>query len=227
MFNTLNHIALILDGNKRWAKKNNLSNFEGYTKGFQNIRNFVNYSLSVNLNYLTIFALSSENFNRSSLDLIYKIIYNNFSELFNELINENGVKIKIFGSRENLPNKIKGIFEKIEQESYNNKKLSLNIAFNYGFKDEIKSFAYKIQNSDQKINIKNEKEINELFYLGSIPDPDLLIRTGGYQRLSNFIMHNLTYTELFFTKTLWPDFSENEFKSIIKSFYKINRKYGL
>ena len=227
MFNTLNHIALILDGNKRWAKNNNFSNFEGYSKGFQNIRNFVNYSLSINLNYLTIFALSSENFNRSSIDLIYKIIYNNFSQLFNELINENGVKVKIFGSRENLPNKIKGIFEKIEQESYNNKKLNLNIAFNYGFKDEIKSFAYKIQNSIQKININNEKEINELFYLGSIPDPDLLIRTGGYQRLSNFIMHNLTYTELFFTKTLWPDFSEKEFKSIIESFYKINRKYGL
>ncbi len=227
MFNTLNHIALILDGNKRWAKNNNFSNFEGYSKGFENIRNFVNYSLSINLNYLTIFALSSENFNRSSIDLIYKIIYNNFSQLFNELINENGVKIKIFGSRENLPNKIKGIFEKIEQQSYNNKKLNLNIAFNYGFKDEIKSFAYKIQNSDQKINIENEKEINELFYLGSIPDPDLLIRTGGYQRLSNFIMHNLTYTELFFTKTLWPDFSEKEFKSIIKLFYKINRKYGL
>ena len=227
MFNTLNHIALILDGNKRWAKNNNFSNFEGYSKGFQNIRNFVNYSLSINLNYLTIFALSSENFNRSSIDLIYKIIYNNFSQLFNELINENEVKIKIFGSRENLPDKIIGIFEKIEQESYNNKKLNLNIAFNYGFKDEIKSFAYKIQNSNPKIDIKNKKEINELFYLGSIPDPDLLIRTGGYQRLSNFIMHNLTYTELFFTKTLWPDFSEKEFKSIIESFYKINRKYGL
>ena len=78
MFNTLNHIALILDGNKRWAKNNNFSNFEGYSKGFQNIKNFVNYSLSINLNYLTIFALSSENFNRSSIDLIYKIIYNNF-----------------------------------------------------------------------------------------------------------------------------------------------------
>ena len=227
MFNNLDHIALILDGNKRWAKKNNLSNFEGYTKGFENIKNFVKYSLSVNINHLTIFALSSENFNRSSLDIIYKIIYENFSQILNELINDNGVKIKIFGLRENLPKKIINIFEKTEEESFNNKKLNLNIAFNYGFKDEIKSIIYKLRKSSLEINIENEKEINELFCLGSIPDPDLLIRTGGYQRLSNFIMHKLTYTELFFTNTLWPEFSEKEFKSIIEAYYKINRKYGL
>tara|TARA_A100001011_G_scaffold13319_1_gene14205 strand:- start:6667 stop:7350 length:684 start_codon:yes stop_codon:yes gene_type:complete len=225
--NNLNHIALILDGNKRWARKNNRSSLYGYTKGFENIKNLVSYSLSAKLSNLTVFALSSENFNRSSINLIYDIIINNFSNTFNELVKEKGVKITIFGSRKNLPNNIIEIFETIESSSSNNKNLNLNIAFNYGFKNEIKNILKKI--TDKKINIKldDEKNINNLFNLGSLPDPDILIRTGGYKRLSNFIMYNLTYTELFFTETLWPDFSEKEFISIINEYLKINRKYGL
>ncbi len=227
MSNNLNHIALILDGNKRWARKNNRSSLYGYTKGFENIKNLVSYSLSAKLSNLTVFALSSENFNRSSINLIYDIIINNFSNTFNELVKEKGVKITIFGSRKNLPNNIIEIFETIESSSSNNKNLNLNIAFNYGFKNEIKNILKKI--TDKKINIKldDEKNINNLFNLGSLPDPDILIRTGGYKRLSNFIMYNLTYTELFFTETLWPDFSEKEFISIINEYLKINRKYGL
>ena len=227
MSNNLNHIALILDGNKRWARKNNRSSLYGYTKGFENIKNLVSYSLSAKLSNLTVFALSSENFNRSSINLIYDIIINNFSKTFNELVKEKGVKITIFGSRKNLPNNIIEIFETIESSSSNNKNLNLNIAFNYGFKNEIKNILKKI--TDKKINIKldDEKNINNLFNLGSLPDPDILIRTGGYKRLSNFIMYNLTYTELFFTETLWPDFSEKEFISIINEYLKINRKYGL
>ena len=227
MSNNLDHIALILDGNKRWAKKNNLANAKGYTKGFENIKNIVNFSLSNNLKYLTIFTLSSENYNRSTVNIIYEIIYDNFSRLFDELIKNNGIQINIFGSRENLPKKIIKIFQDIETKSVNNKKLHLNIAFNYGFKDEIKYVLNKIKVNKSKIDLNNEEDIKQLFYIGSLPDPDLLIRTGGYQRLSNFIMYNLTYTELFFTKTLWPDFSEIEFKSIIDQYLKINRKYGL
>ncbi len=227
MYNNLGHIALILDGNKRWAKKNKFSNIHGYTKGFENIKKLVKYSLSKNITHLTIFALSSENFNRSSINIIYQIIYDNFSNILNDLVNENGVRIKIFGSRQELPNKILEIFKNIENISSNNKALNLNIAFNYGFKNEIKNILNKIQSKKYLINIKDDNEINKLFEIGSIPDPDLLIRTGGYQRLSNFVMYNLTYTELFFTKTLWPDFSEEEFHSIIDQYSKIKRKYGL
>ena len=227
MYNNLDHIALILDGNKRWAKKNKYTTLHGYTKGFENIKNLVKYSLSINLSNLTIFTLSSENFNRTSINVIYDIIYNNFSKNFEELIKNNGVKIRIFGSRDNLPNKIKKIFKDIENTSSLNNNLNLNIAFNYGFKNEIINILKKVKKNNIMINLNNESEINKLFDLGSIPDPDILIRTGGYQRLSNFIMYKLTYTELFFTKTLWPDFSENEFKSIINEYYKINRKYGL
>ncbi len=227
MLNKLNHIALILDGNKRWAKKNKLSYINGYTKGFENIKNLATYSLSRQVANLTIFALSSENFNRSSINVIYDIIYNNFSKTFNDLVKEKGIKIKIFGSRKNLPHKILEIFQNIEESSLNNKNLNLNIAFNYGFKNEIKNIITNIIKKGKNIKLNNEKDIDNLFFLGSFPDPDILIRTGGYKRLSNFIMYNLTYTELFFTETLWPDFSEKEFNLIINQYLNINRKYGL
>ena len=227
MYNNLDHIALILDGNKRWAKKNNFSSSYGYSKGFENIKKLVNYSLSINLSNLTIFALSSENFNRSSVNIIYDIIYDNFSKTFDELIKNKGVKVNIFGSREKLPNRIKEIFNTIENNSSANRSLNLNIAFNYGFKEEIKNVLKKFKNIKNTIDINNDNQIKKLFYLGSIPDPDILIRTGGYQRLSNFIMFNLTYTELFFTNTLWPDFSKKELQNIIDNFFKIKRKYGL
>ena len=225
--NKLEHIAFILDGNKRWAKKNNFSSIVGYSKGFENIKNLVNFSLKIKLKNLTLYALSSENFHRSSLDLIYDIIYKNFSKYFEDLVVDNDVKIKIFGSRKNLPNKILDIFENIEKLSLNNSTLNLNIAFNYGFKHEIKNVLKKVRNNSLEINLNNEQEIDKLFDIGKFPDPDILIRTGGYKRLSNFIMYNLTYTELFFTDTLWPDFSEEEFNNIIEKYSNIRRKYGL
>ena len=225
--NKLEHIAFILDGNKRWAKKNNFSSIVGYSKGFENIKNLVNFSLKIKLKNLTLYALSSENFHRSSLDLIYDIIYKNFSKYFEDLVVDNDVKIKIFGSRKNLPNKILDIFENIEKLSLNNSTLNLNIAFNYGFKHEIKKILKKVKNNNLDINLNNEQEIDKLFDIGKFPDPDILIRTGGYKRLSNFIMYNLTYTEFFFTDTLWPDFSEEEFNNIIEEYSNIRRKYGL
>ncbi len=227
MYNNLDHIALILDGNKRWAKKNKLKNFEGYLKGFENIKKLVKYSLDLKISNLTIFTLSSENFHRSSINIIYNIIYENFSNILDELVKDNGVKIKIFGSRNNLPKKIVDIFDHSEKISSKNNSLNLNIAFNYGFKNEIKEIFKKINGRKVKINFENDKEVEKLFFLGSFPDPDLLIRTGGYQRLSNFIMYKLTYTELFFTETLWPDFTEKEFKSIIIDYHRVRRKYGL
>ena len=208
------------------GKKNKLNNIDGYSKGFENIENFVKYSLNINLSNLTIFTLSSENFKRSSINIIYKIIYDNFNKIFNELVKNKGVKVKIFGSRDNLPSKIVKIFNEIELESSNNNKLNLNIAFNYGFKEEIKNIFNKIKNINLENNFENENSIRSLFYLGNLPDPDLLIRTGGYQRLSNFIMYNLTYTELF----LQIHYGLNLLKriqKIIEKFMSINRKYGL
>ncbi len=225
--NKLSHIAFILDGNKRWAEKNNYSKGEGYKKGFENIKKIVDHTLSLQISNLTLFTLSSENFNRPSLNIIYEIIYNNFSKLFDDLVNKKNIKIKIFGSRKNLPKKIIDIFYEAENFRTNNNSLNLNIAFNYGFKDEVKEVLKKFKKKFNTLNLENELEVKELFSLGLIDDPDILIRTGGYKRLSNFIMYNLTYTELFFTNTLWPEFSINEYDNIIKDYTNISRKYGL
>ena len=143
------------------------------------------------------------------------------------MVIDNGVRIRIFGSRKNLPNKILDIFENIEKLSLNNSTLNLNIAFNYGFKHEIKKVLNEVKNNSLEIDLNNEQEIDKLFDIGKFPDPDILVRTGGHKRLSNFIMYNLTYTELVFTETLWPDFSEKEFNLIINQYLNIDRKYGL
>ena len=225
--NKLSHIAFILDGNKRWAEKNNYSKVEGYKKGFENIKKIVDHTLSLKISNLTLFTLSSENFNRPSLAIIYEIIYNNFSKLFDDLVTKKNIKIKIFGSRKNLPKKIIDIFYEAENFHSTSNSLNLNIAFNYGFKDEITQVLKEFKKKINTLNLENELEIKELFSLGLIDDPDILIRTGGYKRLSNFIMYNLTYTELFFTNTLWPEFSINEYDNIIKDYTNISRKYGL
>ncbi len=225
--NKLSHVAFILDGNKRWAKKNNHSKINGYKNGFDKIKDIINLSLKIKLSNLTLFTLSSENINRNSVKIIFEIIYKNFSELIEQIVSDKNIKIKIIGSKDNLPKKLIDILNQAEEITKNNKRLKLNLAFNYGFKDEIYSVLKKIKQNINEVNIESEKEIRKLFYLGSTPDPEILIRTGGYKRLSNFVMYNLTYTELFFTDTLWPDFSEKEFMDIIDKFSKIDRKYGL
>jgi len=224
--NKLDHIALILDGNKRWAKKNNLSLKKSYKKGLDNINNLINSSLYLKIKYLTLFTLSSENLKRPSVKNIYQVIYDDFSFFFENIIKEKKVKINIIGSRNNLPNKILKLIQHCELETKMNNELYLNLAFNYGFKNEIKNVLEKFK-INSNININNEKNIKKLFYLGDIPDPDILIRTGGEKRLSNFIMYNLTYTEIFFIEKLWPDFSRKNLVDIINSYKLISRRYGL
>ena len=225
--NKLTHVALILDGNNRWAKENNLQKINGYKAGFENIKKIIIHSLSKNISDLTLFTLSSENYQRPSLSILYELIYSNFSDLLDEMINKRNIKIKIFGSRNNLPNKIIDIFQQAEKMSEKNDALNMNIAFNYGFKEEIKEVLKKYKKNMNDINIENTNAIRDLFFLKSNSDPDILIRTGGYKRLSNFIMFNLTYTELFFSNTLWPEFSIQEFDNILENYANIDRKYGL
>ena len=224
--NNLEHIAFILDGNKRWAKKNNINLQTAYKKGLENISNITSNCLEIKLKYLTLFTLSSENIKRQSVNNIFQVIYNDFSFFFDKIIDEKKVKINIIGSKLNLPSKILKLIEHCEYETKSNNQLILNLAFNYGFKNEIHDVLKKIKD-DKSISISTDEDINKLFYLGNIEDPDLLIRTGGEKRLSNFIMYNLTYTEIFFIDTLWPDFKFEELKTIIKKYNTINRNYGL
>jgi len=224
--NNLAHIAFILDGNKRWAKKNNFNLKNAYKKGLENISKLINNSLEIKLKYLTLFTLSSENIQRQSVNNIFQVIYDDFAYFFDKIIEEKKVKIKIIGSKSNLPIKILKLIDHCEYETKKNNKLILNLAFNYGFKNEILQVLQKIKDNSS-ININSHKNIKELFLLGDIQDPDLLIRTGGEKRLSNFIMYNLTYTEIFFIDTLWPDFKFEELKKIVNKYNTIKRTYGL
>ena len=224
--NKLEHVAFILDGNKRWAKNNNCTLKAAYKQGLTNINNLINYSLDLNIKYLTLFTLSSENINRNSVHNIFEIIYEEFAFFIQKIINEKKVCVKIIGSKNKLPKKILEFINYTEENTKENNILNLNLAFNYGFKDEIKEVFKKLLNK-KNLNIDHEKNLNKLFFLGNIPDPDLLIRTGGEKRLSNFIMYNLTYTELFFIDTLWPEFNNNNYLNIINQYHKISRRYGL
>ena len=223
--NKLEHIAFILDGNKRWAKRNRVNIKDAYKEGLENINNLIDISLNLKLKYLTLFTLSSENIKRKNVSSIFQIIFEDFEKFLDKIISQKLVKINVIGSSNNLPKKIINLITNSEEETKKNKDLILNLAFNYGFKDEIRRVLTKVQK--HKINTKNFNEINKLFFLGTIPDPDILIRTGGEKRLSNFIMYNLTYTEIFFINTLWPDFSRDELVNIIKEYKKISRRYGL
>jgi len=224
--NKLEHVAFILDGNKRWAKKNNVNLKKAYKIGLQNILNLIDNSIEIKIKYLTLYTLSSENINRPSVNNIFQVIYDDFYFFFDKIIKEKKVNIKIIGSKDNLPHKILDLISHCEKQTNKNNQMFLNLAFNYGFKDEIIQVLKKIKNKPE-IQFDNTEEINDLFFLGNIPDPDLLIRTGGETRLSNFIMYNLTYSEIFFVDTLWPDFEKEELKKIIHKYNNINRTYGL
>ena len=211
-----------MDGNKRWSKKNKKKIEEGYLAGFNNLEKIIDYCLKIKIQYITVFALSSENLQRNSSYLIFKIIRKIYKKLLKDLNNKN-ININIIGEKKNLPEDILKIFEKITHNYDEN--LQLNIAFNYGTQYEVKNIIESlIKNNYKKINLEM---IRQQMYLGNIPDPEILIRTGGFQRLSNFMLLNLSYSDLFFTETLWPEFSIDELEKIFNKYNNIKKNYGL
>ncbi|MDC0037759.1 polyprenyl diphosphate synthase, partial [Alphaproteobacteria bacterium] len=171
----IEHIAFIMDGNQRWSKKNNKKIEEGYLAGFNNLEKIINYCLKINIKYITVFALSSENLKRNSSYLIFKIIRKIYKKLLKDLNNEK-ININIVGEKKNLPEDILKIFKKIKYFDHEN--LQLNIAFNYGTQYEVKNIIESfIKNNSRKVNLKT---IRQQMYLGNIPDPEILIRTGGF-----------------------------------------------
>ena len=226
--NKLKHICFILDGNKRWAKKNNLNQLDGYKKGIDKIYEIIKYCYDNDIEYVTLYLLSTENVNRKNNNSFFKLANKSF-EGFVKKINKIGkIKMNIIGENKNLPKNILDLIKEFPLKQKNDFNQTINLAFNYGFIDELKSVIKKTNEFalENKINV-DEVNIENFFYLKNQPDPDILIRTGGYNRISNFILKNLIYTELYFIETLWPDLKLSQIKNIILKYNKINRKYGL
>ena len=219
--NKLNHIAFIMDGNGRWGKKKGKGRNFGHLKGVETVKKIVKASIKLKIPIITFYVFSSENWKRpkNEKSYLFKLIQNYFSKEIKRIINQ-GIKINILGDTKKFSSGLKQTLKKSSRLTKKNKKIIVNLAINYGSKTEIIEAIKKIKN---KINIKNfEKNL----YTKNLPNPDILIRTGGYQRLSNFLLWQLAYSELFFLKKLWPDFNSNDLLRIIKKYKNIKRNYG-
>tara|TARA_E500000178_G_scaffold35906_1_gene32341 strand:- start:251 stop:919 length:669 start_codon:yes stop_codon:yes gene_type:complete len=219
--NTLNHVAFIMDGNGRWGKKKGKTRNYGHLRGVETVKKIVRTSIKIKIPMLTFYVFSSENWKRpkSEINYLFNLIKIYFlREIKN--IQKQGIKLNILGEKKRLSLEIRNVLKKSLHATKNNKKIVVNLAINYGSKNEILLAFKKIK---KKINIKNfEKNL----YTKQMPFPDILIRTGGRQRLSNFMLWQLAYTELFFLKKLWPDFTSTDFIRVINKYQKIKRNFG-
>lgn len=223
----LKHLAIILDGNRRWARERGLSTFEGHRVGYERIKDVSKWCLERNIKILTVYAFSTENWNRSKEEVKYLMTLMNkaFSEELEEL-NKLGFKINIIGSRDRISKTIKKNIEKIENETKNNKKAILNICFNYGGRLEIVEAVKKIVEEGIEVEKINEELIGKYIWFKGQPEPDLIVRTSGEKRLSGFLTWTSVYSELYFPRCYWPDFDEKELDKAIKEFDKRNRRFG-
>ena len=218
--NKLNHIAFIMDGNGRWGKRKKKGRNFGHLKGVDTVKKVVKNSIKLKIPFLTFYVFSSENWKRPKQEIffLFKLIQNYFSKEISN-INSQGIRINILGEFRKLPFNIKSILRKTIQRTRKNKKIVVNLAINYGSKKEILNAIKKMK----KVSVKNfEKNL----YTKKMPDPDILIRTGGHQRLSNFMLWQLAYSEIYFLDKLWPDFSIKDLKKILRNFRGIQRNYG-
>jgi undecaprenyl diphosphate synthase len=219
-----NHVAIIMDGNGRWALQKRKSRNYGHQCGLKALEKIVDYSIKKKISYLTLFTFSSENWRRpkKEINFLFKLLEKYFKKNLLKVI-RNGIKVKIIGNKFNLPNSLKKIIKIVEYKTKKNKKISVQLALNYGSKQEIINSMKVVNKKEQKITIKNfEKNL----YTYGFPEPDILIRTGGQRRLSNFLLWQIAYTEIFFVKKMWPDFNNNDFQKILNKFKKIKRNFG-
>ena len=220
--NKLNHVAFIMDGNGRWGKKKNKNRNSGHFAGVQTVKKIVEASIKLKIPTVTFFVFSTENWKRpkSEINFLFNLVNSYFkSELKNVIKNE--IKINIIGELNKLPNKLKLVLKETVKKTKKNKKILVNLALNYGSKKEL-------INTFKKIKVKKitENYVKNNLYTKNIPDPDILIRTGGKKRLSNFMLWQLAYSELYFLDKLWPDFKPNDLNQILKHFYKTKRNFG-
>ena len=219
-----NHVAIIMDGNGRWALQKGKSRNYGHQCGLKAIEKIVDYSIKKKISYLTLFTFSSENWKRpkKEVNFLFKLLENYFKKNLLKVI-RNGIKVKIIGNKTRLASNLRKIIKIAENKTRKNKKISVQLALNYGSKQEIINSMKIVNKKKQKITIKNfEKNL----YTSGFPDPDILIRTGGQRRLSNFLLWQIAYAEIFFVEKMWPDFNDNDFLKILNKFKKIKRNFG-
>ena len=221
--NPLNHVAIIMDGNGRWGLKYKSSRNEGHKEGLKTVEKIIKESIKQKINFLTLYAFSTENWNRpkKEVNYLFNLLENFLSNKIEDLHKQN-IKLNIIGVK-NFSKKLNKLLILSEKKTSKNTTLQINLALNYGSKFEILNALKKLNKNKDKINEKNFKKYLQT---KNIPDPDLLIRTGNTKRLSNFLLWQLAYTEIFFEKKLWPDFNEKDYFQIIKQFKKIKRNFG-
>jgi len=221
--NPLNHVAIIMDGNGRWGLDKNKTRNEGHKEGLKTVKSVIDVSLKNKIKFLTLYAFSSENWKRpeNEINYLFNLLENFLKNKINEL-NKKGIRFRVIGSK-NFDKKLNELISKSENITKKNTNLQINLALNYGSKIEIINSVKKIIKKNLEIN---EKTISQNLYTKNIPDPDILIRTGNTNRLSNFLLWQISYTEIFFIKKLWPDFNDKDYSKIINKFKKIKRNYG-
>ena len=223
--NELNHVAIIMDGNGRWGLKKKRSRNYGHLKGIKTVETVIKASIKNGISFLTLYTFSTENWQRpeDEINFLFNLIRKSLKKKLKKIIKQ-GIKINVIGRRKGLPADIKNTIKFIKNKTFKNKTITLNLALNYGSKEEILSACKKmIKDTNKSIDARSfEKKL----YTKNIPDPEILIRTGGTKRLSNFLLWQVAYTEIFFVDKLWPDFKEKDFNKIVKKFNKIKRNFG-
>ena len=221
--NPLNHVAIIMDGNGRWGIKHKKSRNAGHKAGLIAVEKIIKESVKQNIKYLTLYAFSTENWKRPKKEINYLFnLLESFLTKRIDLLHEQKIKLKIIGVK-NFSLNLNNILKKAEKITSKNQNLQINLALNYGSKYEIINALRRLSSSRNKIN---EKNFVKHLQTRNIPDPDLLIRTGNTKRLSNFLLWQLAYSEIFFVKKLWPDFNNNDYKNIIKEYKSLKRNFG-
>ena len=222
--NPIKHVAIIMDGNGRWGIKNKGSRNLGHRAGLDTIESIIEETIRQKISYLTLFTFSTENWKRPQKEISYLFsLLENFLSTKIEKLIEKKIRLKVIGNQKKLSVNLKKLLLKSEKKTFKNNKLQINLALNYGSKEELLNAVKKINKKKEKFNIKN---INKNLYTKKIPDPDILIRTGNTKRLSNFLLWQIAYTEIFFEKKLWPDFKKEDYRKIIKSFKIVKRNFG-
>ena len=222
--NPIKHVAIIMDGNGRWGLKNKKNRNAGHKAGLVTVEKIIKETIIQKIKFLTLYTFSTENWKRpvKEINFLFSLLENFLLTKVNMLMKHN-IKLKIIGDKTQLPKKITKLLNNSEKQTSLNKNLQINLALNYGSKNELINSIKTIKRKNMAIN---EKKISSNLFTANVPDPDILIRTGNTKRLSNFLLWQIAYTEIFFEKKLWPDFNEKDYRKIIKEFKKLKRNFG-